>query len=322
MWVWVLRLVLGPIIVLGDLAQRLRTRRTPAYVQCCNPYSQGPIAIFAMYQSGTVRRDVARAIEALRRQGVFTIVVNTGALTGSETSLADCYVERPNYGRDFASYKMGLEIAKELSPDLPDVIFCNDSVFYLEKGQSQFWERLMSAPYDMCAATDSEQVRPHLMSYCLRVSSRCANSPAFRKFWTNYVPTNLRPLTILLGEISLTRSVELAGFSRGAIASYRDIVEKNGEWALDTLSNHRSNRPLPKINVTHATPMDVVAHGAPVVKLDLETRANSYNNQMADIFEAMPSAEGEDLKGLLLSRRLRSKSSSVLDQLAMKCGLV
>ena len=321
MGVWLLRFVLGPILFLQDCLHRFYAWSKSERVLKQAPYHGGRIAVIALYQSGHARPDILRALLSLRRRGVYTIVVNSSALEDGGARLpCDCYAERQNYGRDFASYQCGLKLARQVASDLPDLILCNDSVYYLDLDLDSFWERLFRAPYAVCGATDSREVKPHLMSYCLRFSQDCARSDAFRSYWDRYIATNLRPLTIFFGEIGLSQSLSKAGYSHGALVSTDNLSCMAG--VVETSSSGKASAPVvTAVNITHSNPDAVVSQGAPVIKLDLVAKGAFLPDEIDQKLKHISTSDSDDLMMLLNSRHDRVRSAAPLTRWAMKCGL-
>lgn len=73
------------------------------------PYDGRPIMLLALYEKGLLRPDVVRLLDQARAAGMYVVAVNTLKLhdPGMVAGMVDCYIERPNYGRDFGSYKTG-----------------------------------------------------------------------------------------------------------------------------------------------------------------------------------------------------------------------
>lgn len=227
---WCLRLLLLPVFLLREIWRRLRAGSGNERLIRRAPYAGGPVAVVALYQDGKVRADILALLLSLRRRGVYVIAVNTGELDDAGARLpADCYLERSNYGRDFGSYRAGIRRATSLAEahgQAPErLLLLNDSVFYVAAGLDEFLNRLLTSAADICSATESTEVLPHQTSFCLSFSRACLAHPAFARFWRRYVATDLRPLTVLLGEIALSRVLYRAGLSHAALAG-RDMVRK------------------------------------------------------------------------------------------------
>jgi len=69
------------------------------------PYSGENIAILALYNKGKLRADIKNLLTVLKNNGAYVIAINTLKLKDDELdNHIDCYIERPNYGRDFGIF--------------------------------------------------------------------------------------------------------------------------------------------------------------------------------------------------------------------------
>lgn len=326
---WVLRLFLLPLFLVRDVWRRVR-RRPSRYLQLRRaPYSGGPVAIIALYQTGQVRADILGLLLALRRRGVYVMAVNTGSLPDAGARLpVDCYVERPNYGRDFGSYQVGVEQLTQYQPP-SRLLLLNDSVFYAATGLEAFLNRLIYSAADVCSATESNEVLPHQTSFCLSFSGRCASHPTFLRFWKRYVPMDLRPATVLLGEILLSRVLSKMGFSRETLAPHesvrRLVTDKPGLAALDTTLVNSCPADRAKWcvagNVTHRAPSALMDLGLPLIKLDLASRAGRHDSDLEHVLSRLTPQESETLGELWLTQSRKTGNFGPLDRLGALCGL-
>ncbi|MGB0659660.1 MAG: hypothetical protein ACPGNV_05715 [Mangrovicoccus sp.] len=268
-----------------------------------------------------LREDVVRLIKALNDADVYVIGVNTGRLYDADQYF-DAYFERRNFGRDFGSYRVGVIAAQKLAPSAERLLLLNDSVFYSENGLSDFVEKLLQSEADICSATESSEVTPHQPSFCLSFSSKCFQHAAFSRFWKWYVPSDLRPSVLLLGEIGLSRQLYRAGLSRTALVKQDELgdvlrVRPNLAWP----AKDRDISWCLEGNVTHRAAPALLFLGLPLIKLDLFRRAVIPEDRISDFENLLPKNEIENLRMMLRSHADSAKKSSWLQGLGARCGL-
>ncbi len=165
--------------------------------------------LLALYQKGRLRPDLIRLIEAARAQGLYVLGVNTLKLTHPEElrDLVDCYIERPNFGRDFGSYKTGfLHIFhRRWEGHCPRLLMLNDSVFYSEKRLPKFLNDMMASDIEVLGSTENFDIEHHMGSFCIAFGSVILRHKLFRKYWNSYRLTDVRPIVINRGELKLSK---------------------------------------------------------------------------------------------------------------------
>ena len=323
-----MRLVLLPLFLVREVWRRLGgtgQREVPLWQ---DPYRGGPVAVVALYQTGRIRADVLGLLLALRRRGVYVIAVNTGSLAAGGVRLpVDCYVQRRNYGRDFGSYRLGTALVRGLSEEVPRLLLLNDSVFYISRGLEAFVGRLLDSPADICSATDSVEVAPHQTSFCLSFSARCQRAAVFRRFWQHYQPTDLRPATVLFGEIALSRRLHAAGFTHEVLACrerLRAVVDRDPGLVQRRDAEGEASRAAEVClsgNLTHRVPAALIELGVPLVKLDLLRRRNAAESDLDGLVARLPQDEALRLSDMLHSRAAQAVRAPALDRLGALCGL-
>lgn len=327
---WVLRLLLLPPFLLREIWRRLTAGTNDFHLIRRGGYAGGPVAVVALYQDGRVRADILSLFLALRRRGVYTIAVNTGALSDAGARLpVDCYVERQNYGRDFGSYRLGLQIAEGIAPKADRTLLLNDSVFYVSGGLDKFLQRLLFNSADICSATESNEVLPHQTSFCLSFSRKCTQHPAFRRFWRRYITTDLRPMTVILGEITLSRVLGRTELTRDTLASQSSVSERLAERALVDgdlsgeamgFAEHQENWSIDG-NLTHRVPNTLLDLGLPMIKLDLPLRAGKTDSELESILGRLAPVDSQTLGELWLTQTEKKGNGNRLDRLGALCGL-
>lgn len=226
-------------------------------------YNGEKILILAAYQKGELRGDIKNLLSAAKDNGIYTIVVNTLKIKTSPDDVAglDCYIEQPNYGRDFASYKRGFLHVYESgwATSCPRIIMLNDSVFYSKARVSKFLSDMMSdsAP-EVLGSTENYDQGHHLGSFCISFSNYILNHPRMVKYWKSYKLSDLRPTVIDRGERKLSKTLFRVASSPQqltclyGIAAYADAMRRD-EGLIDfSLNNLRNSNKLWKERVTPA----------------------------------------------------------------------
>lgn len=176
------------------------------------PYDGRRIMLLALYEKGTLRPDVIRLLRAARAEGLYILAVNTLKLKDPEDfkDLIDCYIERPNFGRDFGSYKTGfLHIFKKRWHDsCPRLLMINDSVFFTEERMPKFLNDMMTSDIEVLGSTENYEIEHHLGSFCIAMSQAVLKNLRFQKYWYDYRLTDVRPSVIKRGEMKLSRTLK------------------------------------------------------------------------------------------------------------------
>lgn len=118
---------------------------------------------------------------------------------------------RPNIGRDFGAYQAGyvsfMEIMKSIN--FQSVIFANDTLYYFTP-PSKLLRFLTKQTWG--ALYMNLENHTHAQSFLFSVSSEVMFDDKFRKFWKNYIPSDIRRHAIHRGEIQLSSDLIRSGF--------------------------------------------------------------------------------------------------------------
>lgn len=253
------------IVELQSQAQRLKTLReaTTCHIEC--PYEGQPIVLIALYQKGVLRPDLVRFLRVAKAQGLYVLAVNTLRLSdpAALTGLVDCYVERPNYGRDFGSYKAGFEhfFARNWQATCPRLLMVNDSVFYSTRGLDEFVEDLTTTTVEVLGATENYEIEYHLGSFCISMAQNVLTAPRFRTYWDRYRLTDVRPIVIKQGEMKfsriLKRCVSCPSQFHALYNTDRFLNEMKARPEIQDLilrdSRTGDNTPAPRFDVSNVT---------------------------------------------------------------------
>jgi len=193
-------------------AQRLRTLTKRPRVHFERPYQGQRIVLLALYQKGELRPDLVRLLKAAKAQGLYVLGVNTLRLRDPENvrDLIDCYIERPNFGRDFGSYKTGFLhlYARGWEKTCPRLLMINDSVYYSTRGLDKFLTDMTTSDVEVLGATENYEIEYHLGSFCIAMSQSVLAHERLRKYWRKYPLTDVRPIVIKRGEMKLSKTLK------------------------------------------------------------------------------------------------------------------
>ena len=232
-------------VIVGAMSeyQRIKTLGQSPKVHWETPYAGQPILLLALYQKGRLRPDLIRLLTEARAQGLYVLGVNTLKLKtpSSVEGLIDCYIERPNFGRDFGSYKTGFLhlYARRWEGDCPRLLMLNDSVYYSTRGLGQFLRDLITSDTEVLGATENYEIEYHLGSFTIAMAGSVLRHKRLRRYWRRYFLTDVRPTVIKRGEMKLSktlkRSVSMPGQFRALYSSDRFLNEVKDNPPLQDL---------------------------------------------------------------------------------------
>ena len=206
-----------------------------------SPYNGQDILIVALYEKGKLRPDIVNMMIEAKKQNLYIIAINTLKVIQVKQlhKYIDCYIEKPNFGRDFGSYKTGfMHVFKnKLHLSCNRLIMLNDSIFYSKKGVDSMLKKLLISDYEVLGVTENYEIEYHLGSFCLSLSKNILNNKKFIKFWKKYKLTDIRPKVIKRGEMGLTKILKKVVSSEANIASIYDL-----QWIESVIkaANNRS----------------------------------------------------------------------------------
>lgn len=243
------------IVTAQSEMQRFKTLGQKPKVHFQAPYQGQKIMLLALYEKGTLRSDVTRLLDAARAAGMYILAVNTlklkdpAALQGR----VDCYIERPNFGRDFGSYKSGfLHVFQQGWHEIcPRLLMINDSIFFSEKRLPKFLHDMMTSDIEVLGATENYEIEYHLGSFCIAMAQSILKASTFQTYWKAYLLTDVRPSVIKRGEMKLSktlkRCVSGAEQMRALYSSprFHSAVQKDLELLNFAIRNARSCSETP-----------------------------------------------------------------------------
>ena len=215
---WLIAPLIYPALRIGLGAKseidRVRYWSQPTRIHWETPPGARPILVLALYEKGRLRPDVLRLLDTARDQGFSVVAVNTLKLMDPETlrDRIDTYIERPNYGRDFGSYRTAFLHIHERGWDreCPRLLMLNDSVFYARRHLAAFLRDMRDHEAEVLGATENYEINYHLGSFAIAMSGKILRHPRIRNYWRRYRLTDVRPSVIHGGEMKLSRALRRA----------------------------------------------------------------------------------------------------------------
>lgn len=197
-----------------------------SFVRATHPGQQGlrdggKVAVFAHFdRDGQVHDYVLTYLRALGHAGFAVVFVsNAPRLANAAVErlrpLVALVLHRRNVGYDFAAYRDGLAVLRDLSR-FDQVVLANDSV-YGPLFDLDALLRRCDHRADAWGMTDSREHGYHLQSYFLLFRTAALASPAFAAFWRAVRPVQSRQWVIHHYEVGLTQHLQRAGLRCGAL---------------------------------------------------------------------------------------------------------
>lgn len=200
------------IVTAQSELQRIKTMGQKPVVHFEQAYDGRRIMLLALYEKGVLRPDVMRLLQAARAEGLYILAVNTLKLRDPMAleGLVDCYIERPNFGRDFGSYKTGFlhVFRKGWHKTCPRLLMINDSVYFSQERLPKFLNDMMTSDIEVLGSTENYEIEYHLGSFCIAMGQSVLQRPLFQAYWKGYRLTDVRPRVIKRGEMKLSKTLK------------------------------------------------------------------------------------------------------------------
>ena len=191
------------------------------------PHESENILLIALYEKGILREDISNLLITAKKLGMYVIGINTLKLKDPDkySNHFDTYIERPNFGRDFGSYKYGfMHIFKRgLSVNCERLVLLNDSLFYSKDNLSLFLEQMSSTDKEVLGACENFEFMHHLGSFAIGINKSILQHNKFRKYWYKYKNTDVRPLVIKRGELGLSKALKRSSITGKLDCLYNKI---------------------------------------------------------------------------------------------------
>jgi hypothetical protein len=242
------------VIGLLDLARRIVTLfEKPKVHYLEDPVDGAPILVMALWQRDALRPDLQRFLNIAVDLGYYVVAINTAKLrVDSIPRNLGVYVEIPNYGRDFASYKFGFKLlrSRNLAAAPGRVLMANDSIYYSTNGLPELLKQVASTEIRVLGATENFEIQRHLGSFFVSFDGDILQHPRFVRFWQRYRLSDIRPKVIRRGELRLSKMlVRVAGES-----NFRAI------WDISRIAKFSRQKNLQDLSVLFTQSMQGNTH--------------------------------------------------------------
>ena len=194
---------------------------------------------------GGIAPHTRRQVEALAEDVEDVVVVTTAELRDdSRRWLRERarLVERPNYGYDFYSYKVGLETAGDLT-SYAEVVVCNDSYVGPLRRYADIFAEMAPRAVDFWGFTATERVKPHIQSFFVTFRPWTVDSAAFRRFWGEMQPLSDRKQVIVQYEVGLSQTLYDAGFCSAPFFVESEADQRLARRRVQWWALHRDRLP-------------------------------------------------------------------------------
>lgn len=156
---------------------------------------------------------------------------------------------RANQGYDFGGYQRGAQFLKELGHAFEHLHIINDSVLMpvvlnesiftdIESAATTGFGGAVALPLCKPAANGGTPARstPLVLSYWLYFSGAVARSACFQSYWSRYVATNSKVLTVRHGERGLSRYMAAQGHPATALHTVASVAAALQRLAPEALA--------------------------------------------------------------------------------------
>ncbi len=247
---------LHPANPLRQLADRQRQRRydrnlsrllreTPG-----NRLLTSRVAVFVLFQPKGIARSTYLALDHLAQEQWSVLIISNAPLSKVDRSRlaqnSGHVIERPNTGYDFGAYREGWRWLHRRSHPLDRLILMNDSTWFPLRMQDDSLRRMEALNADLAGhifktERTEDKGHDHLESHLLMFSQGALVNPAIHRFWSDYVMSEYKPRTILLGEKGLSQAALKDGLIVLGLLGRERIVgllsQLSNEDLLDALNN-------------------------------------------------------------------------------------
>jgi len=213
-----------------------------------------PVVILAIFQNGKICPNFQRMVNAWKQCDVTLFIINNGRLPLSESSKlgegAALYHERPSgHGRDFASYKLGVQVIREIEAKQGSkaerVIFANDSVLVIPGTFEGFLSDFLANQGDWVGVTETTEGRYHVSSWLFSVSQTVWSHPKFIRYWKRYRPLHSRRHNIKKGELAISSTLTKQNFAPQILKSAAPYIDSMWRTPWVELVEHSTLLALP-----------------------------------------------------------------------------
>lgn len=216
------------IVSAQSLASRVKALGKKPVVHFEQPYAGQKILLLALYEKGRLRADIENLLITAKSLGMYVLVVNTLKVLNPDSlkDKIDCYIERPNFGRDFGSYQTGFLhfYKKGWEQQCERLLMINDSLFYSKANLKAFLEQMITTEIEVLGATENFEIDHHLGSFCISFAQNILQHKRFRRYWARYSNTDIRPKVIKRGEFELSKVLRRCVSSEDQFTAHFNIT--------------------------------------------------------------------------------------------------
>ena len=234
----IMYLVAYIIVSAQSFMMRIKVLGKSSKVHFEQPYQAQKILLLALYQKGQLRPDIENLLITAKQLGMYVLAINTLKVQdpNSLKEKIDCYIERPNFGRDFGSYKTGfLHLFKKgWEKQCPRLLMLNDSLFYSKQNLASFLNQMMNTDIEVLGATENHEIEHHLGSFCISLQASILQHARFKNYWKHYTSTDIRPKVIKYGEMKLSKALRRCVSSTDQFQACYDL-----NWLSNYLDNNK-----------------------------------------------------------------------------------
>jgi hypothetical protein len=216
------------IVSVQSVVARMKALGKRPVVHFEQPYQGQKILLLALYEKGRLRPDIENLLITAKSLGMYVLTVNTFKLLKPDSlkDKVDCYIERPNFGRDFGSYKTGFlhVYEKGWEQQCERLLMLNDSLFYSKANLESFIKQMITTEIEVLGATENFDEEYHLGSFCISFSKTIIKKTIFKQYWLSYRNSNLRPKVIENGEKALSMTIKRSISDAASMRALFDVT--------------------------------------------------------------------------------------------------
>lgn len=234
----IMHLVAYVIVSAQSFMMRIKVFGKSSKVHFEQSYQGQKILLLALHQKGRLRPDIENLFITAKQLGMYVLAINTLKVLDPNNlkEKIDCYIERPNFGRDFGSYKTGfLHLFKKgWEKQCPRLLILNDSLFYSKQNLASFLNQMMNTDIEVLGATENHEIEHHLGSFCISLQASILQHSRFKNYWKHYTNTDIRPKVIKYGEMKLSKTLRRCVSSADQFQACYDL-----NWLSNCLDNNK-----------------------------------------------------------------------------------
>ncbi len=204
------------------------------------------VAVFLIYQPNDLKPSLFHTLKHLNDSGYSVFLVSNHSL--DEEALAKvsplCWkiMQRPNYGYDFGGYRDAI-LHLTTDSELPETLLVmNDSMWFPLFDDCRLLEQFKNQHEDLFGFVLSEYLHvrnpeSHIQSYMFSFRKQAMQRPAFRAYWRGLTVSSNKQMVIRRCEKKMTLDLHEAGFSYGAVHTFKDVTNAISELPDDQLES-------------------------------------------------------------------------------------